>query len=389
MHANYKLFCQYIQSQYGFTDELIQARVSPNLISAFELQLPRHILKQAEAIVGDLHQLSLHSEYQALVNEKTSGALSLWPSTSSLVCSLDVHVDENNQLKIIEINTNASSFLIAEALYRSRSFVDFPNASYDLTESFRSVIPQQTNVNALIVDENPDGQNLWIEFAMYQKLLEKRLGLTCHIADVGELKNSPNKKIIYKDNEIDFIYNRHTDFYFEQSAALKRAYLSKQTVISPNPRGYALLADKNRLVELSGAFLKNRLLLDNLPDLSSALLKTKKFSDFPSLDELWTQRGQYFFKPPQLFGGKSVYRGKSVSRVVFQRLADSDYLAQEFVPAGDFQGTVDDQSLTFKYDLRFYFFENKIQLAMARLYQGQLTNLQTPFGGLTPIQFID
>jgi hypothetical protein len=57
------------------------------------------------------------------------------------------------------------------------------------------------------------------------------------------------------------------------------------------------------------------------------------------------------------------------------------------LPAPEIDIPYDNQNLHFKYDLRFYFFEVEIHLGMARLYQGQVTNLQTPLGGLTPLEF--
>jgi hypothetical protein len=41
-----------------------------------------------------------------------------------------------------------------------------------------------------------------------------------------------------------------------------------------------------------------------------------------------------------------------------------------------------------KYDLRCYAYQGKLQIVIARLYQGQTTNLKTTGGGFTIVKFI-
>lgn len=391
MHTYHQKLTSLLKAKYGFSEEVLQQRVSPHLVSMFELSLPRSVLEKAQAVVRDLHQLIESPTYLNWVQQQTGGALSSWPKTPSLLCSLDVHVLENGEIKIIEINTNASSFLIGSELYESRNINTFPHAKEDLKKAILSILPQKDKLSTLIADEAPEKQNLWIEFAMFKSFFEKELGVSAEIAEVKDLGLSSDKKITYQQKPIDFIYNRHTDFKFEEHPALLEAYIHGGTIISPNPRGYELLADKKRLVEFSAGLLDQVESQENfkLSALRSALLETKKFSEFSSIDELWSQRSKYFFKPPNMFGGKSVYRGKSISRTVFQRIYDGEYIAQEFAPPGEFTGHHDGQELKFKYDLRFYFFADQIHQGLARLYQGQLTNLQTLYGGLTPLKFTD
>ncbi|MBY0314268.1 MAG: hypothetical protein K2Q26_02025 [Bdellovibrionales bacterium] len=391
MHTHHQKLVSLLKAKYGFSEDVLQQRVSPHLVSMFELTLPRSVLEKAQAVVRDLHRLTQSPSYIRWVDQQTAGHLSRWPSTPSMLCSLDVHVLDNGEIKIIEINTNASSFLIGCELYESRHISTFPEARQDLKSAIRSMLPKKEKLSTLIVDENPQQQNLWIEFAMFKSFFETELGLKAEIADVKDLILTSDKKISYQQTPIDFIYNRHTDFKFEQHAALLESYIQHGTVISPNPRGYELLADKKRLVEYSGDLLDRVEAQENikLAALRGAILETKKFSEFSSMDDLWSKRSKYFFKPPNMFGGKSVYRGKSISRTVFQRIYEGEYIAQEYAPPGEFTGQHDGQELKFKYDLRFYFFADRIHMGLARLYQGQLTNLQTLYGGLTPLKFTD
>ncbi|NIQ11141.1 MAG: hypothetical protein GWO23_16400, partial [Gammaproteobacteria bacterium] len=103
---------------------------------------------------------------------------------------------------------------------------------------------------------------------------------------------------------IDFVYNRHCDFYLEsdEMAGLKEAYLRGKVCLSPNPHMYGLLADKRRMPlwsdpqaweswSLSAA--DKQLLQELVPD--SALLTEY------DLQDLWSHRKQYAFKPVNSF----------------------------------------------------------------------------------------
>ena len=67
---------------------------------------------------------------------------------------------------------------------------------------------------------------------------------------------------------------------------------------------------------------------------------------------------------------------------------NQDFIAQQFVPAPESMMKTPEGNQAFKYDLRFYAYQDTVQMAVARLYQGQVTNLRTPHGGFAPIVFI-
>ena len=55
------------------------------------------------------------------------------------------------------------------------------------------------------------------------------------------------------------------------------------------------------------------------PDISlnairNVLIPSLQTHDFESPREIWEKRKQLFFKPMQSYGGKSAYRGKSITR---------------------------------------------------------------------------
>jgi hypothetical protein len=77
-----------------------------------------------------------------------------------------------------------------------------------------------------------------------------------------------------------------------------------------------------------------------------------------------------------------------VSRKVFERIITEDYLVQEFVPAQSWPGaTQEDPMSNWKFDLRVYADQDRVQMVVARSYLGQVTNFSTPQGGLTAVVF--
>lgn len=368
MHAFFAQYQDHLRKNYQSLTEEIIVSLSPQLASPFVFKLPQKHLITAQNIVKDLFELQ----------KRATGK-----SIPSLLNSLDVHIDENDNLKIIEINTNASSYLANTEHVLAKKLKDFSDAKEKLRMSFQTTFGHRLSKGHLflVIDENPKQQNMYFEFLMFCDFLKKEFSVECQIADPQELTINSEKQILWKDRLVSGIYNRCTDFYFAKYPALAEAFQFDKTLISPHPWGYQTLADKNLLVEWSAKDLQ-------WTSLQKALLKTHRFSDFKDADDLWAQRSRFFFKPPNAYGSRSVYNGKSISRTVFQRIYSADYIAQEIVPAPLVKMVYDKQEHTFKYDLRFYFFEGEIHLAVARLYQGQLTNLQTPLGGLTPLEII-
>jgi len=388
MHTAYSDLVTHIQSAYPHVDHGVLTKLTPNIVSPFKIKLPKRLFDQAKAIVAELHQLTQSSAYMELI--KKDFPFQRFQKTPSLLSSLDVHVAPGGQLKIIEINTNASSYLFNVANYYSRHIPTFPNAKALLVQSFKKAFAYNLNYDGLLVitDDNPPGQHMYLEFLMYKDLLERELKVRCQIADVNDLACDDDGTVLLNGEKVDAVYNRHTDFYFSATPALRKAFENNKTAISPNPWGYALLADKRRMMMWTPELFKTLEAQEGLhfSELPKALVTTKKFADFKSHEDLWVQRANYFFKPANSHGGKAVYKGKSISRSTFQNIYNGEYLAQEAVPPPELELRHDGIEYDFKYDVRFYFFDGEIHLAAARLYQGQMTNLQTAFGGLTPLE---
>jgi hypothetical protein len=75
---------------------------------------------------------------------------------------------------------------------------------------------------------------------------------------------------------------------------------------------------------------------------------------------------------------------------VFGEIVQGDYVAQKLAPPGEravcLAGA---EPVSLKYDVRCYVYAGKIQLVVARLYQGQTTNLRTLGGGFALVRVVE
>ncbi|MEH6561451.1 MAG: hypothetical protein V7713_08480, partial [Marinobacter sp.] len=149
---------------------------------------------------------------------------------------------------------------------------------------------------------------------------------------------------------------------------------------------HALMADKRNLILLSDPPSLRAWGLSEAEAgyLKKAVPKTRLVSANDAA-ELWSARRQLFFKPVAGHGSKGVYRGNKLTRRVFENILQGDYIAQNFVPAGERTMRIDGTVTTRKVDIRLYTYAGKRLLAAARVYQGQTTNFRTPGGGFAPV----
>lgn len=376
-------------AQFSFAERIVATLVSP-----YVLELPQHVRVEAEQIVEAFFRLRQLADWQAKVREQLPPVTE--PGNTSVLMSYDFHLDSSGALRLIEVNTNASLSLIVDELHRVQNV---ENAfSPDSSGGFRKAILASFErefcdsgakgplSRVAIVDQAPQQQRLFIEFAMYQELFTRQ-GWKADFYDPKDLACA-HHELMARGEKIDLVYNRDTDFYFsgEASQALRHAMIGNCAVITPHPWEYRLLADKDRLLELSqpGTIEALPLSVSDRATISRTLIRTLEVKNM-NPDELWSNRKKWFFKPRRSHGGKAVYRGSSTSRGTFQSILNGDYLAQEMVPPPvvSFAGEADE----LKYDLRFYVYRDKIQLACARLYRGQMTNSQSLGGGVAPIRW--
>jgi hypothetical protein len=368
-----------------------------HLISPLELKLPKKIYADVSAAIKSLHAIA-HRDAYASKLELVPVVGETPTRHESVLMAYDFHTDENDECHLVEVNTNASGFLFSSLMEMAHSGEDA--ALYAplvrLRESFTDELKLWGKASAApavaITDEDIPEQKMYAEFLMYRDLF-RSWGWSAEFCEGRDFNFARPVLSAPGMAKVDLVYNRLTDFYLENPAhmALRGAFESQDACLSPNPREYWLLADKQRLIDLGkpGFLEAAGASAEEIAALQKVLIPTFEKSDFASEEEIWSQRRSLFFKPKRSHGGKSVYRGESVSRKVFERLMQEDVLVQKFTPAQKMP-TDDPRSVlsNWKFDLRFYVYRDEIQLAVARIYQGQVTNFSSPLGGFTRLIFV-
>jgi hypothetical protein len=379
-------FIQQLRSTFkGLENQPLESLVSENLISPFTIGLPKSILKEAQDGVDELFHLRENKKYQESYANEIAALGLKDPGNKSICMSYDFHVDSENHLKLIEVNTNASFLALGYLMYQSKR-VPLPVPDFAFNE-FKENIETELELfgkkgspqNIAVIDEVPEQQRLYVEFLVYRELFTG-WGWSPQVLDYRQI--DPAK--------FDFIYNRYTDFFLNnpESAALKKAFLAKESCFSPNPYEYLLLADKQRMIDWS--LPSNLDKWDVCPEgqgIIQSIVPPSVTLDLTNKEEIWAQRKNYFFKPKRAYGSKQSYKGASVSRKVFEEIAGQDFIAQTYVAPSEQVFTTPDGDQSFKFDLRCYAYQGRLQLIVARLYQGQVTNLRTPLGGFACVEF--
>lgn len=366
----------------------------PAAISSHPAQLPYTALIKMRRLVSLLYRLSRQPTYLEALREALPKTACFDPGYDAVMMGYDFHLGPDGP-RLIEVNTNAGGAIYA---YRAA----FPEATPDrplpghfprrFLESFqqdfrrfagRSGSPLRRLV---ILDEQPLEQHLYPEMVFFRDFFRSR-GLQADICDPAELQ-ADAEGVRLGDQRVDMLYNRHCDFYLEQpeTAGIRAAYLARTVCLSPNPRAYGLLADKQRLANWCderfltavGVSVRSRALLRELVPHSELLIGQDP-------EQVWSRRNQLVFKPLTLFGGKGVLIGKSMSRRRFAELDPRTTLLQELVKPSLSDGGADGEMKT---DYRLFVYRNRLLGVSARLFQGQLTNLRTPGGGFARVDII-
>lgn len=347
----------------------LEGLVSDNLLSPFQVPLS---IQQIELIRSEIKKYwklrqwgvsQLGSQFEKMDLRK--------PSNFSACMSYDFHINADQGVDLIEINTNAAFLAMGLELYQTLKLPEVASNFNEnsLVEMFQAEnkLAGNKDLSVAIIDEKPAEQRLFVEFLIYQEMF-KTFGVPCQIADVSELE---------KIKAASLIYNRHTDFYLESSNSveIKSRYNQGLTQLSPNPYEYFLLADKERFIDWTAQIEIEK---------PTSLLPTYDLGKSDP-NEIWNQRKQLFFKPKNAFGGKQTYKGASISRKVFDEIFNSNFIAQKLSPAPELEVEFKGVPTKMKYDLRCYAYQDELQMIIARLYQGQITNLRTEGGGFACI----
>lgn len=389
-------FSQHLLDQYPDLNQHpdFQNLISPHMISPYVVSLPIEVLHKVKSFVEASFRLRTSLNYRDFHQPEIQQRGLRDPGNFAICMSYDFHIDSENNPRLIEINTNAAFLAMGYEMYQWRKLPQ-PVSGFKIDE-FKLCLESEVRLagkNSLkkiaIIDEEPSQQRLFVEFLLYQQIFQG-WGYETKISDYRQLESA------------DLVYNRFTDFYFENELAahLRQKFLNRETVFSPNPYEYFLLADKQRLIEWSDeSFWQQMKSESNSAEIQKILqryLPHSRSVQSDNAEEIWSQRKKLFFKPKRAFGSKQSYKGASISRKVFDDILAGDFIAQEYVaaPETSFQPNSLSEKLfgqheaqNFKYDLRFYVYRDQVQMVVARLYQGQVTNAKTLGGGFSPVIF--
>ncbi len=383
LSQNYKSL---LQSHFkSLDDSTLAPLISDNLLCPSPVVLPKALISEFQQTIEAFFALRSESLYIRKYETELSSLGLADPGNKSLFMSYDFHLTGDSKPKLVEINTNAAFLTLGHYLYQAHNLkTGLEFEIEDLKDCFANELKLQgkdiAKPHVLIVDENPREQKLFLEFLIVQELLQS-FGWDCSIDDVAN----------YERHKVDIVYNRYTDFYLQESIAkkMRNDFLNRTTCFTPNPFEYFLLADKQRMIDWTQDGFWDNLSFpdDQRARIQNVLPKTISFK--PELkEEIWSQRKNLFFKPKNSFGSKQSYKGASVSKKVFEEVANESFLAQELLPAPETLMETPDGSQNFKFDLRCYAYCGQLQLVIARVYQGQVTNLKTKWGGFAPIKWI-
>ncbi len=285
----------------------------------------------------------------------------------SVLCCYDFLVTKDKQLKLIEVNTNASGFFWINALKELHQIDQFQDAKGSLFLSFTKEFEKISNKKQLkkvsLVDEDILKQKNLQEFYQYKDFF-KSFHVDCELMDLKALK---------KTYSSDLIYNRTCDFFLKKNTSyvLKKIFQDKKICVTPNPDTYEKLADKSLMIKWYKEF----------PEFDEILLPCYSLSDLKK-NMSKQERKKWFFKPYNSHGAKGAVSGKSISIKRFESLDEKSFLAQQCVIADKLEGGI-------KYELRFFTYDKTIQLVGASLYRGQTPHFSSPEEGLIAVKIME
>ncbi len=373
----------------------------PNLFSDSAVFVGAACLQRMADIIAAIERVVAMPAWHERVLVWAPSAARFVPKAAGVFHGYDFHLSAGGP-QLIEINTNAGGGLLNAALAQAQKACCaevsavlpgvHPAATVEqeyidmFREEWRAERGEAPLGRIAVVDERPREQFLYPEFLLFQKLFERH-GIGATICDPGELRFEGGA-LRHGGERIDLVYNRLTDFGLDApaNAALREAYLAGAAVLTPHPRAHALYADKRNLSLLTDAAALAELGVDAATRevLLAGIPRTERVRREDG-DALWARRKQLFFKPAAGYGSKAAYRGDKLTKRAFEEVLAGGYVAQALVPPSERVVGLEGQNIGLKLDLRNYVYRGRVQLVIARLYQGQTTNFRTAGGGFAPV----
>lgn len=242
-----------------------------HMVSPYVIEVENGTIERIRRFIESAYSLSRTAEYQAKIQKDDTEVFSHPSRNQSVLMGYDFHTPLQRE-SLIEINTNAAMFLISDLLNQiqgirlksKNGFSPIQALKESFLEEFRafSRSPTSSPKKIVITDENLKQQKRYVEFLMYKDLFAS-WGWNPEIVEFQDLRPDPSSRSLLTPagERIDLLYNRYCDFYLSrpESLHLRRAYLEGWCCVSPNPFEYLLLADKNRMAELSSPTFQDRL----------------------------------------------------------------------------------------------------------------------------------
>lgn len=393
---------QALEAEVGDTGlfNLIAQRCS-HVFSARPVFMSDFHARQIQALVRAIHTVVSLPAYRAAVLATAPPIARHSPGgPTGVFFGYDFHLHEKG-VALIEINTNAGGAMLNAVLAKAQRACCEPVRAGSLLQSAENfearmvamfvqeweragrTLPLRT---IALVDEKPEGQYLYPEFLLFQRLL-RRHGFNIIIADPGAL-SFVDGKLRHGETAIDLVYNRLTDFMLDDagSAALRAAYLAEAVVLTPHPQAHALFANKGNLAIFTDSDQLTALGVDaQTQAILLAGIPHTEIVEPVHAERLWAERRTLFFKPLAGFGSRAAYRGDKITKRVWQDILAGSYVAQK-IALPSVRATGPDQSdAPLKFDIRAYVYDGIVQWTAARLYAGQTTNFRTAGGGFAPV----
>lgn len=385
----------------GIFEEIVQTR--PNLFSSTTVFLSSKQLGQMAELINTIEAVIKLPAYQKMALLRATSIATKDHGPKGIFMGYDFHLSKSGP-KLIEINTNAGGALLNLELAKAQQQCcisegfnpenDLSGLDKEIYQMFLNEWKLQRSDEKLkliaIVDDDPEKQYLYPEFQLFEQLFAS-FNTRAIIVDAKELQFHDNK-LWFKDEPIDMVYNRLTDFYLEEKGhqAIRSAYESGSVVLTPSPNHHALyanklnlvaLTDENELTALNLSAEAKEILLHGIPRTEQVLKENS--------ETIWENRKNLFFKPISGFGGKAAYRGDKITHKVWDQILSAEYVSQKIIPPSERLVQVSEVQIDLKVDIRVYVYEGHIQLLASRLYAGQTTNFRTTGGGFAPVFIVE
>jgi len=324
-----------------------------------------------------IYKLKSNNEYLKTLDLTLPETIDINPDNPSILMGYDFHLTDDGP-RLIEINNNAGGlFEKDDGWIPQCTHQEMPDT---LEHRLNNMFPEKWH-HIAIVDENITEQFMFSEMQAYAGLLQ---------ASGREVSLASPKDLIHKHDGlyfngliVDAIYNRHTDFYLETEdmSHIRSAFMEHQVALNPYPRSYALIGDKNRMVDWWRKDLLESLVdTQTLKLIRNVVPETHVLSEY-DIDEAWASRKSWVFKPAARHGGKGVLLGKSISRKRFDELEVDSTVMQKLVPPSQ----IEINDVSFKFDIRLYMHGNNLIAIAGRAWNGQITNFREEGSGWTAI----